>query len=149
MEFGSLERVIHIDASPEIVFEVVSRSEHVRRWWPDDASFDSTPGATGEVVWGDRDKVEKIVIVEVDPPRTFSFRWIAAQSELPVESNSLLVTFDLTRADDGTTLRMRESGWREKGWDAAQLEEVFRDHERGWELFLGRLQDYAQGVVVR
>ncbi len=30
MEFGNLEREIRIDASPEIVFAVVSRTEHKR-----------------------------------------------------------------------------------------------------------------------
>jgi hypothetical protein len=44
---------------------------------------------------------------------------------------------------------MTESGWREKGWEAAVLEESFRDHERGWDMFLPRLQSYAPSVVAR
>ena len=31
MEYGSIEREIHVDASPEVVFEVVSRPEHISR----------------------------------------------------------------------------------------------------------------------
>jgi uncharacterized protein YndB with AHSA1/START domain len=29
MEYGSIEREIHVDASPEVVFEVVSSPEHI------------------------------------------------------------------------------------------------------------------------
>ncbi|WP_268963296.1 hypothetical protein [Qaidamihabitans albus] len=36
VEYGSIEREIHVDASPEV---------------------EATPGAVGELVWGDRAKV--------------------------------------------------------------------------------------------
>jgi len=147
MELGTLEREIHVEATPEIVFEVVSRPEHIREWWSDDASVDPTPGAFGEVVWGDRVKVAALVVVDVDPPRRFSFRWTAPDGEAPVPGNSLLVTFDLEPSAGGTRLRLTESGFRERGWEAAVLEEAFRDHERGWDLFLPRLSSYAPSVV--
>src|SRR3954470_12701061 len=75
MEYGSIEREIHVDASPEVVFEVVSRPEHISQWWSDDAAFETTPGAVGELVWGDRAQVAPMTVVDVDPPRLFSFRW--------------------------------------------------------------------------
>ena len=149
MELGTLEREIHVDASPEIVFEVISRPEHIREWWSDDASLDPTPGAVGEVVWGDRVQVAAIVVVDVDPPRRFAFRWTAPDGEPPAAGNSLLVTFDLEPSATGTRLRLTESGFRERGWEAAVLEEAFHDHERGWDLFLPRLQRYAPSVVGR
>lgn len=149
MEFGKLEREIHIDATPEIVFEVVSRPEHIKMWWPDDASFEPVPGSVGKVVFGDHDMVEPIRVVEVDPPRKFAFRWITGDGRVPDEDNALLVTFELEPSGDGTILRLTESGWRELGWEAAVLEESFRDHERGWDVFLPRLRDYAPSVVIR
>lgn len=149
MEFGKLEREIRIDAVPEIVFDVVSRPEHIKMWWSDDASFEPEPGAVGELVWGDRAAVEAITLVTVDPPRTFAFHWVAPGGELPGADNSLLVTFDLEPSGDGTILRVTESGWREKGWEAAVLEEAFHDHERGWDVFLPKLQGYALSVVAR
>ena len=48
MEYGSIEREIRIDASPEVVFEVVSSPEHLKEWWPDEATLDPVPGGTGE-----------------------------------------------------------------------------------------------------
>ena len=114
MELGTLEREIHVDASPEVVFEVISRPEHIREWWSDDASLDPTPGAVGEVVWGDRVQVAAIVVVDVDPPRRFAFRWTAPDGEPPAAGNSLLVTFDLEPSATGTRLRLTESGFRER-----------------------------------
>lgn len=149
MEFGKLEREIRIDAAPEIVFDVVSRPEHIRMWWSDDASFEPVPGAAGELVWGDHAGVEAITVVEVDPPRRFAIRWIAPAGQLPGAGNSLLVTFELEPSGEGTVLRLTESGWREKGWEAAVLEETFRDHERGWDTFLPGLRGYASSVVAR
>jgi uncharacterized protein YndB with AHSA1/START domain len=148
-EFGKLEREIRIDASPEIVFEVVSRPEHMKMWWPDDATFEPVAGSVGELVWGDRAGVEAITVVDVDPPRSFAFLWVAPQGETPEPSNSLLVTFELEPSGDGTILRLTESGWRERGWEAAVLEQAFHDHERGWDLYLPRLQKYAASVVAR
>jgi len=33
---------------------VVSRPEHIKMWWSDDASFEPVTGAVGELVWGER-----------------------------------------------------------------------------------------------
>ena len=30
MEYGSIEREIYVDASPEVVYEVISKPEHMR-----------------------------------------------------------------------------------------------------------------------
>ncbi|WP_214411577.1 SRPBCC family protein [Sphaerisporangium fuscum] len=149
MEFGKLERDIRIDAAPEVVFDVVSRPEHIKMWWSDDASFEPAPGSVGELVWGDNAVVERITVVDVDPPHKFAFRWVAPDGQLPDADNSLLVTFELEPSGDGTILRLTESGWREKGWEAAVLEEAFHDHERGWDMFLPRLQNYVPSVVAR
>jgi uncharacterized protein YndB with AHSA1/START domain len=150
MEFGTLERRIHIDASPEVVFEVVSRPEHLAEWWADEASLgEAAPGAVGELVWRDREHVATMTVVDVDPPRRFSFRWVAPEGEPAVAGNSLLVTFELSPSRGGTLLRLTETGFREKGWEIAVLEEQYRDHENGWDTFLPRLAAYAGGLVRR
>ena len=41
MEIGTIEREIHIEASPEVVYQVVSTPEHLREWWPEDAELDA------------------------------------------------------------------------------------------------------------
>lgn len=147
MEYASIEREIYVDASPEIVFEVVSRPEHVKRWWPDEADYPLTPGEAGRISFGD--KVETFTVVDVRPPRSFAFRWTHPVGEAAAEGNSFLVTFDLTPKGDGTLLRMSETGFRERGWTEAVAEESWRDHVNGWDFFLPRLAPYAGTLVAR
>lgn len=151
MEFGSIEREIHIAASPEVVYEVVSRPEHLKEWWPDDAELEPVPGTTGVIRFGDRSapdaKVVALTVVEADPPRQFSFRWVHEEGDAATPANSLLVTFQLFPSDAGTLLRFTESGFREKGWEGALLEEQYRQHVTGWDHFLPRLVAYAAGLV--
>ncbi|WP_369138193.1 SRPBCC family protein [Modestobacter versicolor] len=146
MEFGTIEREIHIDASPEVVFEVVSSPEHLRGWWPDEARYEAVPGSAGEVVFGDPadgGHVASFTVVDVRPPRSFSFRWTHPAGEAADEHNSLLVTFELTPSGSGTRLTMTETGFRERGWEVAVLEEQYRDHVAGWDHFLPRLAPYV------
>jgi len=149
-EQGTIAREIRIDASPEVVYEVVSRPEHLREWWPDEAELDPVPGGTGVITFGDRSTpdvhIQAIAVVEADPPRRFSFRWCHSEVEPATAANSLLVTFDLVPDGAGTRLRFSETGYRELGWEAAVLEEMYADHVRGWDHFLPRLVTYAARV---
>ncbi|GAA4526346.1 MULTISPECIES: SRPBCC family protein [Nonomuraea] len=144
MEYGSIEREIHVDASPEVVFEVVSRPEHISQWWTDDADFEAAPGAVGEFVWGDRAVVSPMTVVQVEPPRLFSFRWCYSDGKV---AESLLVTFELTPSGTGTRIRLTETGFREMGWEAAKLAQMYREHVEGWDTFVPRLGAYAARLV--
>lgn len=152
MEFGSIERELHIDAAPEIVFEVVSSPEHIREWWHAETDVEPVPGAAGELVWRDeatgRTETVRYAVVEAVPPRLFSFRWVYDDVP-PADGNSLLVTFELTPAGGGTTLRMTETGFRERGWEVAVLEAQYRDHASGWDHFLPRIAARSVGLVAR
>ena len=86
-------------------------------------------------------------VVDVRPPRTFSFRWTHPAGEVAEEGNSLLVTFDLVPAGSGTLLRLVETGFRERGWEVAVLEEAYRDHVGGWDQLLPRLVAHVDELV--
>jgi len=152
MELGTIEREIFVDAAPEIVFDVVSNPEHVRNWWPDDARYEVSEGSVGQIAFGDPDNggaVEMLTVVEVNPPRTFSFRWTHPAGQIAGAGNSLLVTFELVSSGGGTLLRMTETGFREMGWEAAVLEEQYNDHVSGWDYFVPRLATYAASLAAR
>ncbi|MDM7832355.1 SRPBCC domain-containing protein [Cellulomonas edaphi] len=146
MEFGSIEREIYVDAAPEVVFEVISTPEHIREWWGGaETDVAPVPGAAGTIGWarGTADEhVEALRVVQVDPPRLFSFRWCFDDDEA-----ALLVTFELAAQGTGTSLRMTETGFREKGWEAAVLEEAYADHVRGWDVFVPAIGAYVRGLV--
>jgi uncharacterized protein YndB with AHSA1/START domain len=151
MSFTSIEREIHVDASPEIVFEVISSPEHIREWWNGaDTDLSATPGAVAEIAWG-RDTaephIERLTVVDAEPPRLFSFRWVAEGAPVATATNSLLVTFDLAPSGAGTVVRLTETGFEDKGWDAAVLESTYQDHVNGWNIFVPSLGEYVSRLV--
>ena len=145
MEFGNIEREIYVEASPEIVFEVVSSPDHLQQWWPDEANYERAQGATGAIVFGQgADKtVVPFTVIDAQPPHTFSFRWTQPVDETADVGNSLLVTFDLRASGAGTLLTMTESGFREMGWETALLEQQYNDHVSGWTYYLPRIAPYV------
>jgi uncharacterized protein YndB with AHSA1/START domain len=152
VELGTIEREIFVDAAPEVVFDVVSMPEHLQEWWPDEAAYEPVAGAAGEIVFGERGAGGMVVsfdVVEALPPRSFSFRWTHPVGEPAVEGNSLLVTFELTPSRGGTLLRMTETGFREMGWEAAVLEEQYREHGTGWDYYLPRIAPYVARLAAR
>ncbi len=152
MEFGTIERQVYVEASPEIVFQVVSSPDHLKEWWPDDARYEPTPGSVGDIVFGDCNAGGTVVaftVVDARPPRTFSFRWTHPAGEPAAAGNSLLVTFDLAPSGDGTLLTMTETGFREMGWEVAVLEQQYREHGAGWDFYLPRLVPYVSTLRVR
>jgi uncharacterized protein YndB with AHSA1/START domain len=87
--------------------------------------------------------VVPITVIDVQPPRRFSFRWTQGRGEVPTSSNSLLVTFELAPSRAGTVLRLTETGFRERGWDIAALEEEYQQHVTGWDFYLPRIAERA------
>ena len=151
-ELGSIQRELFVDAPPEVVYEVVSNPRHVTEWWADAATYRAVPGSTGTISFGDVDEggnVMTLIVVEAVPPRTFSFRWTHDAEEAADVGNSLLVTFELVPSGAGTVLKFSETGFRERGWEAAVLETNYRDHATGWKHFLPRLSSYAESLGSR
>ncbi|WP_106252980.1 SRPBCC domain-containing protein [Nonomuraea fuscirosea] len=150
MEFGTIERKIHIEASAEVVFDVVSSPEHLREWWPDEAEFPAAPGGEGRIGFGNPSREGTWVrfeVVDAVPPRRFSFRWTHEEGQSAAPGNSNLVVFEIEPAGTGTILRMTESGFRERGWDEAKIAAEYAEHATGWDYYLPRLPDYAAKVA--
>ena len=125
MERGSIRRELYIEASPEIVFDVISNPEHVAQWWADEADYVPVPGSTGRVTFDDHGRggrTEAFTIVDARPPRTFAFRWTQPAGQEATEGNSLLVTFELTPSGSGTRpsteVRRREPYLVRLAWGA-------------------------------
>lgn len=149
MEHGTIERTIQIDASPKVVFDVVSSPAHLREWWPDEAEFSPTPGAPGRIGFAQGDNSmawEQFTVVDAIPHRSFSFRWTHTEGSAAAADNSYLVTFELEPAGNGTLLRLTETGFRERGWDEAKVATEYASHVAGWAHFLPRLPPYAAKI---
>ena len=53
------------------------------------------------------------------------------------------MTFELSPSGAGTVLRLTETGFRERGWEIAVLEEAYQDHVTGWDFYLPRIAERA------
>lgn len=150
-DFATIEREIYVDASPEVVYEVVSKPEHIVGWWTDDAVFEEAPGGSGFVAFGDIAaggmRVE-LTVAEAIPPRLFAFRWTHQPGEVAAVGNSNLVTFKLEAEGSGTRVKFTELGFVERGWDLSKARQTYADHSSGWDQFLPRLSEYAEGLSV-
>jgi uncharacterized protein YndB with AHSA1/START domain len=146
----SIEREILIEASPEVVWGVITEPEQISRWFSDAADVEGRAGADGTLTWRpggrggpkDHDATVPIRVVEAEPFRRFSFRWNHPEGAAPDETNSALVEFSLFEEAGGTRLRVVESGI-----DAVTSDEdearYRADHEHGWEKHLGEMLDYV------
>jgi uncharacterized protein YndB with AHSA1/START domain len=150
MEYGAIARAIHIDATPTWSTRS-SRSLSTSRNGGFDASFPAVPGGDGRMTKQRRDGIGTLVVpihvVEADAARRFVFRWVRTEDQPASPQNSFLVTFELVPANGGTLLRLTEAGFREIGWEAAQLEAHYRSHCAGWDHHLPNLAAYAAGLV--
>jgi len=151
MSHHTIEHEIHIDASPEIVFDVVSNPEHLASWFPDEAELDPTPGGRGVFTFHTPggEHVAPVTVVDAQPYSVFSFRWSQEAGQPATETNSLLVRFELLPADGGTRLRMTESNFDGRGLDDAQVLADYEDHTQGWSEIMPRLAPYAESLVAR
>ena len=145
-----IERETLIAAPVERVWAVLTDGEHVGRWFSDaGAEIDLQPGGEMVLRWAEYG-IGRARVVDVEPPRRFSYRWAAIREhwgEEPVEGNSTLVEFTLATEGDGTRLRVVESGFEAlEGTDEQRSGSLDRNTE-GWEVQLGNVASYSERVT--
>jgi uncharacterized protein YndB with AHSA1/START domain len=147
----SVEREILIEASPEVVWGVITEPEQIVRWFSDEADVERRTGAEGTLTWrpGGRggakesDLIVPIRVVEAEPFRRFSFRWNHPEGAGADESNSALVEFTLVEEVGGTRLRVLESGIDAVTHGEEGKTRYRESHAEGWERHLGEMLDYV------
>src|ERR1700735_1011936 len=143
----SIEREILIEASPEVVWGVITEPGQISRWFSDEAEVEARSGGAGTLTWrpggrgGSQEvkMVAPILVVDAEPYRRFSFRWGHPQDAPPDENNSALVEFSLTEEAHGTRLRVLESGIGAVTHGDEDKARYHESHEQGWERHLGQL----------
>jgi uncharacterized protein YndB with AHSA1/START domain len=136
-----IEREILIDAPIEVVWRIVTEPDQMTQWFADQVDLVVEPGAHGYLQFGDQGG--PVVVEDVDPPTRLSFRWNHPSGQEPVPGNSMLVEFMLAAEEDGTRLRVTESGHELCAWPAAEQQRYADEHRGGWGDFLDRLATVA------
>lgn len=88
---------------------------------------------------GDWGGVLDCEVLEVEPNETLSYTWNFAHADPAFDLESV-VTFTLVPTDDGTRLRMEQSGFR------PEQRQAFGGAHLGWQKFLGKLEQLLERV---
>jgi uncharacterized protein YndB with AHSA1/START domain len=139
-----IEREIVVAAPAERLWEVLTRPEHIGRWFMGmEPEVDLRPG--GAMVLSSQEFGKFHAIVDrVEPPRLFAYRW-ARHPDTPVaEGTATSVEFTLTPEGDGTRVRVVESGFAMT--DALKVDQQRHadSNSHGWLQVLDSLRRYAE-----
>jgi uncharacterized protein YndB with AHSA1/START domain len=134
-----VERELHIEASPETVWEFLVDPEKIVRWKGQSAVFDARNGGSHrvEVLPG---HVASGEVVELDPPRRLVYTWgwqPGDDGPNPVPPGSSTIEIVLAPAAGGTMLRFTHRH--------LPSPEAAESHAAGWDHYLPRLAIAASG----
>jgi uncharacterized protein YndB with AHSA1/START domain len=131
-----LEVSVHIEATPDTVFQYFTDPTKYVQWMGTSAWITSTPG--GEYRVRMRDGVETSgEFVEIDPPKRVVFTW-GWEHDVAVPPGSTRVEVTLEPDGTGTRVVLRHH-------DLPSTEQI-EHHRQGWELYLNRLALRATGT---
>jgi uncharacterized protein YndB with AHSA1/START domain len=147
METNRIEKKIVLKATRERVWQAVSDSARFGFWFGVEFEGPFVPGSwiTGRIVPTKVDpevaklqephtgKKFEILIERIQPMDQFSFRWHPFAIDPAVDyakEPTTLVTFELAKADDGTLLTIKESGFEQI--PAARRKQAFEANDGGW-----------------
>jgi uncharacterized protein YndB with AHSA1/START domain len=135
----SIVRETVVAAPPARVWEVLTRPEHLPRWFgAETAEIDLRPGGALVMVWAEHG-TGHARIERVDEPALFSFRWAIEPGVQPAPGEETLVEFTLTPDGDGTRLRVEESGFSKLDRPADKQEWHRERNVDGWRQVLEAL----------
>ena len=137
----TIEREILISAPIERVWEIVTTPEHMGQWFGDAGA--SRSGNVITMAWEKHGEAD-LEVVREEPPNTFAYRWDANVKE----AGRTLVEFTLTAEQDGTRVRVVESGFASLAATDEVRMELREGNVGGWAHELGDLERYAQTVTV-
>ncbi|MGH2466842.1 MAG: SRPBCC domain-containing protein [Candidatus Limnocylindrales bacterium] len=136
-----IEREVLIAAPVDVVWEVISRPEHIVHWLSDEAQLALRPGEEGVL---NMDGTPYDLRFEtVEPPHLLSFRWVYPRGEVPRPGNSTVVAFTLTDEGGQTRLTVVENGLDLMPWPDDERQGFVESHSAGWTKCLERLAAYA------
>jgi uncharacterized protein YndB with AHSA1/START domain len=142
-----IEREVLIEAPIDVVWSVLTEPEHVAGWFSNSAEIDLRPGGEATFDWPEHGGAARAWVERVEPPRTFSFRWVRSVGEEQRKDSSTLVEFTLAAEGDQTRLRVVESGFRELAWSEDKKSQYAAENTRGWQLELDELVEYISEHV--
>jgi uncharacterized protein YndB with AHSA1/START domain len=123
---------VFIAATPDVVWKALTDAQELTQWFPIEARVTSGVGGSLWLSWGDGAGGEA-PITAWEPGR--HFQW--TESRGPVK---IAVDFHLTPRDNGTVVRLVQSGFG----DGPEWDDEFHMVSGGWAYFMAHLQLYLE-----
>jgi uncharacterized protein YndB with AHSA1/START domain len=139
-----IEREIVVAAPAERLWEVLTRPEHIGRWFEGMAvQVDLRPGGAMLLTTEEFGKFHAVV-ERVEPPHRFAYRWARHPDTEVAEGTATLVEFTLTPEGDGTRVRVVESGFTSTDAIKVDQQRHAEANSQGWREVLDGLRRYAE-----
>lgn len=149
MVLNTIEKEVSVDAAQQVVWSVLTESEHIGKWFGNGlpARVDLRQGGTIVFDHGGHGDIPAR-IETLTPPTTLSYRWavIGPPGEQPSVTNSTSVQLSLHGNGDTTTIHLTEAGFGAVVAPADELEARYHANDVGWDRTLGDLADYIHSL---
>ncbi len=106
---ADLRHIVSIQAAPEKVYAAVATEAGMRSWWTADTRMDEKAGGRAEFGFDKRQVTFRMTIDKLEPGRRVVMRCHGD----PPEWNGTMLSWDIIKGDDVTTLVFVHGGWRE------------------------------------
>lgn len=147
-DISSIERKTLIRAPRERVWRALTDTAEFSKWFGVRTDGQFAPGARLRMTSTHPGEYEGVAfdmtVVEMTPPKAFSWRWHPGAEQPPAgdtTATTTLVTFRLDEVPGGTLVTVFESGF-----DQISLERrarVYQDNTQGWEFQMKSLESYV------
>ena len=132
-----IERTEEFDAAIEDVWRAITDQRELSQWFGHEVRFEPKPGFEGVMVWEEHGSFA-LRVEEVDAPTRLVWSWVHESDVAFADAPSTRIEWMLTARDDGgTTLHLRESGFR--------TDLHFRQNTEGWSEELAELHALLAG----
>jgi uncharacterized protein YndB with AHSA1/START domain len=138
----AIVREISIDATIDVVWELVSEPG----WWINEGEIRSHRiEPAGDDRWNVTDEKHGDFLLEAvasDRPRSVAFRWLAPEGQAGNRPDTV-VTFTLDETEDGTLVRVVESGFAAEPVDESRRD-AYQGNSEGWEIELAAAKAHLE-----
>ena len=130
--------VTYIAATPEKVFDAITKPELARRYWGHENVSDWTPGSDWQHVRANDERTVDLVgkVVETSPPTRLVITWANASQAADPDAYSR-VTFDIEPYDDMVRLTVRHDELQAGSGMANGI-------QKGWPIVLSSLKSFLE-----
>lgn len=137
-----IERTLSLPQSPREVWAALTTPERLSAWFGERVTIDLRPGGAASMTFAGGLTVP-MRVERVEEPEVFAYTW--RLPDLPEDDpRRTYVEFTLEALDEGTLLRVTESGFAQLPIDARQ--ETYESHSEGWSSELAELAEYLHAV---